>query len=173
VTGTAEYEAAVAASGRSAVVAGFEPLDLLLGLGALARSSLRGEPVFENAYRRAVRPEGNRAARRVMQAAFRTVDAAWRGLGVLPASGFAIVPELRGHDARERFAGELAAPAPEGITIGAESARGCRCGDVMVGRIDPVECPLFAGACTPESPVGACMVSAEGTCRSRFVFREA
>lgn len=171
VAGLGEYERAVREGGRPAAVAGFEPLDVLLGLRELVRMSRDGSAELVNVYRRAVRPEGNPRAREAMDRAFRVIDAAWRGLGVIPGSGYDLREEFATHDARRRFAPLLARTAA-GLASHAPDLHGCRCGDVMVGRIDPSDCRLFAAACTPESPQGACMVSAEGTCRTRYLFRE-
>lgn len=172
VTGTADYEAFVARSGRPAAAAGFEPLDILLGLRELARAACAGEARLANAYRRAVRTDGNPRAREAMAQAFTPADAAWRGLGTIPASGLAVAGPLREFDAAARF--RLAPAAGAGPVAPAEDdAPGCQCGRVMVGLLDPVDCPLFAAGCTPDDPRGPCMVSQEGTCRSRYLYREA
>ena len=112
-----------------------------------------------NCYGGAVRPGGNPRARAVLEQAFVPTDAVWRGLGRIPGSGLTLRPELRPLDAAERFPLTLA---------NSSDPPGCRCGDVLRGAIDPPDCPLFGRACTPEDPVGACMVSSEGSCAASF-----
>ena len=138
------------------VVGGFEPLDVLYALALILRQLREGRAEVENAYPRAVLPEGNRRAQELLARAFQPVDARWRGIGVIPGSGLTLRPEFSHHDARERFGveGEL----------GEEIAPGCRCADILVARALPSDCPLFGTACTPLSPVGACMVGSEGAC---------
>jgi hydrogenase expression/formation protein HypD len=165
VTGTADYETFAVASGLPAAVAGFEPVDILLALERLAALVTQGQVAVTNAYARAVRPAGNPAARQATATVFTPVDAPWRGLGVIGASGLALRAEHRRHDALARFGLTLDATLPECLP-------GCRCGQVMVGLVEPEDCPLFDAACTPAAPRGPCMVSAEGTCRSRYVYRE-
>jgi hydrogenase expression/formation protein HypD len=169
VTGAEAYEEALRDGGRPAAVAGFEPLDMLLGIHALARRALSRESGVDNLYPRAVRPAGNPRALAAMDRVFRVGDAAWRGLGIIPASGLLLREEFSRHDAREHFAALLDGVETE---AGAEDPPGCRCGDVMVGRLDPRDCPLFGTECTPDTPRGACMVGGEGTCRARFLFPE-
>jgi hydrogenase expression/formation protein HypD len=165
ITGTADYEAFATASGLPAAVAGFEPVDILLALERLAALATQGRVAVTNAYARAVRPAGNPAARQAMADVFEPVDAPWRGLGVITASGLALRAGYRRHDALARFDLTLDATLPECLP-------GCRCGQVMVGLAEPEDCPLFDAACTPTAPRGPCMVSQEGTCRSRYVYRE-
>lgn len=149
--------------GLPAVVAGFEPGDLLAALCALLRQVRDGAPRLENEYLRAVAPEGNPAARALMERVLEPADARWRGLGKIPASGLRLRDAWRNFDAGERFA---LGPAEEG----AEPAR-CRCGEVICGECGPEDCPLFARACTPETPVGPCMVSGEGACAAAYRYR--
>ncbi len=144
------------------VIAGFEPEEILLAVWLLLRQIAEGTADIQNAYPRAVRPEGNTLARKMMQDCFRMESARWRGLGEIPESGFALKEELSGLDAAERFAirpGEAALQ------------NGCRCGDVITGKLRPKECPLFGKACTPEDPVGPCMVSSEGACAAEFKYQ--
>lgn len=139
-----------------AVVGGFEPLDVLYALALILRQLREGRAEVENAYPRAVRPEGNPRAQELMHRAFIPCDARWRGIGVIPDSGLGLRPELSRLDARARF-------GVEG-EIGEETAPGCRCADILVARAVPSDCPLFGRTCTPLSPVGACMVGSEGAC---------
>jgi hydrogenase expression/formation protein HypD len=136
-------------------IAGFEPLDILLGLQTLLEQLAEGEARVVNRYGRVVRSEGNLRAQRAIAEALEPADAAWRGLGVIPGSGLAIRESLAAFDAARRH----------GVTVTAGTpAPGCRCGDVLKGKILPDGCPMFGGACTPEHPVGPCMVSGEGSC---------
>ena len=112
-------------------------------------------------YRRAVRTEGNPTARGVLERAFEPVDCEWRGLGVIPASGLAVRPELARHDAARRVDVEVEPPF---------EPKGCLCGVILRGEAQPEDCPLFGRACSPERPVGACMVSSEGACSAAHRF---
>lgn len=144
--------------GIPAVVAGFTPTDVLRAVLALVRQHLEDRAELENLYSRAVSPHGNRTAQALVARYFAPVDAAWRGLGVIGGSGLAL---------REQFAARDAARLDVSVPDPVEPP-GCRCGDVLKGLIDPADCPLFATACTPEVPVGACMVSAEGACAAWY-----
>jgi len=143
------------------VVGGFEPVDVLAALYALVRQIARGEARVENAYARAVTGGGNRTAVEVMGKVFKAVDAEWRGIGTIPKSGLALRDEYRLFDALETFGIGLR-PVPE--------PKGCRCGDVLRGLIIPPECALFGKRCTPEAPVGPCMVSSEGSCAAFYKY---
>lgn len=156
ILGIEPYRPLVANFGVPAVVCGFEPRALETGVRRLAELADRREAALENAYAAAVRPDGNPRAREIIAEVFEPCDAAWRGIGVIPGSGLAIREKYRAFDALDRF--------PEIAGIDAEEAPGCRCGDMMKGLLDPPQCPLFATACTPASPVGPCMVSSEGAC---------
>ncbi len=145
--------------GIPAVIAGFDPEQIMLGLVAIALQKKKGEAALRSVYGQAVRPEGNKRARKLMESVFINRDAPWRGLGVLTDSGLVLREEFSRFDAEKRFA---LSPAP------GEAPAGCRCGEVLTGRITPTECPLFRTTCTPVSPVGPCMVSGEGTCGAYF-----
>lgn len=147
--------------GIPCVIAGFEAADILRSIFLLMKMKEEG-PGVGIEYSRAVKPEGNLKARGVMERVFEPVDAGWRGLGTIPASGLALREEFRAHDAG-LWEVETEAPEPARET-------GCRCGDILCGRIKPMHCPLFARACTPEDPVGPCMVSSEGTCASYYLY---
>lgn len=160
ITGPGAFSFLPADYGVGGVVAGFEADDVLRALLTLARMR---EPSIENGYPRAVREEGNVTAQQILSEVFVPCSAEWRGLGTIPESGLALVPELAAFDAERRFVidpGEPVEPA------------GCRCGDVLRGLIDPHECGLFGRRCTPETPVGACMISSEGACAAHFRFRD-
>jgi hydrogenase expression/formation protein HypD len=135
-------------------IAGFAPVDVLVALCELAEQQRDGAPRVANLYPRVVTPGGNRTAQALLERIFTPVDTRWRGLGEIPRSGLAFRPEYAQRDAA-RFEVELC-PALE--------PRGCRCGEVLKGTIEPPACPLFDHGCMPETPIGACMVSSEGTC---------
>ena len=141
------------------VVTGFEPADVMQGIQMLLAQTLAGTGTVEIQYSRAVSWEGNPQAQAIIRQVFEPCDAVWRGLGLLPGSGLAIRAEYAPFDAEK----VLALDVPEGIENHA-----CRCGDVLKGKLAPFDCPLFGEACTPESPVGACMVSSEGTCAAAY-----
>ncbi|MBR5094629.1 MAG: hydrogenase formation protein HypD [Oscillospiraceae bacterium] len=147
--------------GMPAVIAGFEPEDILLAIWRLLRQIRRGEPALENAYPRAVSEKGNELAQQMLSQAFRPRTDLWRGLGEIPDSGLELREELRDLDAQRRF-GLEALPAPKPTA--------CRCGQVITGRIAPAACPLFGKRCTPEDPMGPCMVSSEGACAAAYKY---
>jgi hydrogenase expression/formation protein HypD len=155
VMGVSEYVPLAARFAVPIVVTGFEPLDLLAGIAMCVLQLEAGRSEVENQYVRSVRPEGNRAARAVIDAVFEPVERRWRGLAALPASALALRPRYARFDAARRF-GLAAAPAPE--------PDACRAGDVLRGVLKPPQCPAFGVRCTPEHPLGAPMVSSEGTC---------
>ena len=163
IIGTGPYEP-LAAAGVGCVVSGFEPLDILLSVALLLEQLAEGKPRVINAYSRMVRREGNARARQVMDQAFEPCDATWRGVGTVPGSGLRIRDELanQGFDAATRF--------PVDLPPSREPA-GCICGEILCGTADPPDCPLFGTTCTPEDPVGACMVSSEGTCAAWYRYR--
>ncbi len=141
------------------VVAGFEADDILLALWMLQRQRRQGRAEMEIAYRRAVRAEGNRTAQCLLEEVFQPVEARWRGIGVIPRSGLALRRAFSTYDARGRFSLQVE-PAPD--------PPGCACGEVLRGILSPLECPLFGRACTPQNPVGPCMVSSEGSCAASY-----
>lgn len=146
---------------RPCVVAGFEPLDILYGVEGILRQLAAGEARVENQYSRVVTAGGNRRAQALMERLLRPVDAIWRGLGPVPASGLGLRPAFAAYDAEVRH----------GLRVGpGRDAPGCRCGDVICGRLTPPECPLFGRRCTPASPVGPCMVSSEGSCAAWYKY---
>jgi hydrogenase expression/formation protein HypD len=143
----------------AAVVAGFEPVDILRGVLELVTMLADGAPALGNAYPRAVTDQGNVQAMQMMARVFESCDASWRGLGIIPGSGLTIRPELAAFDAVRRF-GLTVSDAPE--------PKGCACGDILSGTKTPPECALFRKLCTPMNPVGPCMVSSEGTCAAYY-----
>lgn len=145
--------------GIACAIAGFEAEEILFGLVELLRQIRTDRPAVRSLYGRAVRPEGNGKARALMERVFLPVDAPWRGLGVIPSSGLALREQFLPWDAAQRF------PLP---TSPAHVETGCRCGDILTGKLTPPECPLFDNPCTPASPVGPCMVSSEGSCAAHY-----
>lgn len=147
--------------GVPCVIAGFEPLDILYGIRGLLNQVLAGEARVDNDYARAVRPGGNPRALALMETYLEPIDADWRGLGRLPRSGLGLRDAYAAFDAARRF----------GIEVKQGGDRpGCRCGDVVKGKLAPPGCPLFGAACRPDQPVGPCMVSSEGTCAAWFKY---
>ncbi|MGD8453778.1 MAG: hydrogenase formation protein HypD [Phycisphaerae bacterium] len=164
IIGTAAYQPIVDQHRRPCVVAGFEPRPILLGLVQLVRQIAEGRAAVENAYPAVVRDEGNPAARAMIDRVFSVADAPWRELGVIPGSGLELAPLYRRFDAIERF----------GLTLGEdEDHPACLCGQVIQGKAEPADCPLFATRCTPTDPVGPCMVSSEGTCAAWYKYHRA
>jgi hydrogenase expression/formation protein HypD len=162
VIGTVEYEFICRDYGRPVVVAGFEPTDILQAVALLLAQLRDGRAEVENQYGRVVREEGNPAALAALEYVF-TVreDFEWRGLGPIPHSGYRIADELGEWDAEQRF-------EVPGARI--EDPKACRCGDVLRGMAKPFECSVFGTACTPEKPLGTCMVSSEGACAAYYAY---
>jgi hydrogenase expression/formation protein HypD len=149
-------------------VAGFEPVDLLRGVLDLLEMRASGEPRITNVYGRAVTEEGNARALAILDAVFDAEDAAWRGLGTIPASGLRLKKSLAHRDAL----GLLDPAETARVADQAHDEEGCLCGEVLCGVTLPPECPLYGVTCTPEHPVGPCMVSSEGTCSTYFKYGE-
>jgi hydrogenase expression/formation protein HypD len=142
-------------------ITGFEPAEIIQGILNLVRQIVDGRARIANEYRWVVRPGGNPDARRLMGRVFRPVTAEWRGIGVIPASGLSLKKTYGIYDARRRF--------PVRIRKAAEP-RGCICAQVLLGRKEPNDCKRFGRECTPASPIGACMVSSEGTCAAAYKY---
>jgi hydrogenase expression/formation protein HypD len=159
VMGYADYEGLAERFRVPIVVTGFEPLDLLEGIYRCVRMLEAGRFGVENQYVRAVRREGNAAARRLVDEVFDVTDRDWRGMGVIPHSGYCLNPRYQQFDARQRF--DL--PSPEAAEPGV-----CISGEILQGRKKPHECPAFATSCTPQTPLGATMVSSEGACAAYY-----
>jgi hydrogenase expression/formation protein HypD len=159
VMGTWQYPPVAARFRVPIVVTGFEPLDLLEGIRRAVLQLEAGRHEVENAYPRVVSERGNEAAQAAIAEVFEPVDRAWRGIGVIPASGWRLSASYRDYDADRRF-------AVEGITS-SESPQ-CRSGDVLKGALKPHQCPAFGKECTPRTPLGATMVSSEGACAAYF-----
>lgn len=148
------------------VIAGFEPLDILFAVYMIALQNFKRESKVENEYTRAVRYEGNVKALEAMNIVFEPFDSFWRGFGIIRSSGMKLKPRFERCDARKTFADELKNISHEDYV-----PEGCKCDEVIRGLIYPNQCPLFGKACTPEHPVGACMVSIEGSCNIEFKYQ--
>lgn len=165
IMGTAEYEPISARFGVPIAVTGFEPLDLLQGIALCVRRLEEGRPGVDIQYARAVRPEGNVHAKRMLQQMFEIEDREWRGIGVIPNSGFRLRPEWAAFDALRRFGGSLRFPPAAG------RSSECISGLVLQGLKKPSDCKAFGTSCTPEQPAGATMVSSEGACAAYYRYR--
>ncbi len=143
--------------GLPTVVGGFEPLDLLFSVYMIIKQLSEGKPKLENEYTRGVQWKGNLKAQKLITEAFDVVDGKWRGLGVIPKSTLSLKPKYAAYNAIQKHDVQ--------IKDGVDSQPGCQCHLVVVGKIKPNTCPLFLKTCTPQTPIGACMVSMEGTCR--------
>lgn len=162
ITGTRMYEFLPRDHGIACVVSGFEPVDILLSILMLIRQINEGRPAVENQYKRAVKPEGNMKAQRMMQEVYDYSDDWWRGFGIIPGSGLQPKPGWSPWDAVKEFCYEAQI---------SDSPDGCICGEILKGRKTPLDCLLFGKTCTPANPHGACMVSSEGACAAYFTYQ--
>jgi hydrogenase expression/formation protein HypD len=156
IIGTKAYTKYPEKYGIPTVIAGFEPIDVLMSIYMLLKQVKENTPKLENEYFRAVTYDGNLKAQEIINDTFDVVDGAWRGLGVIPDSSLKLKEVFSRQDARQRYDIEVG----EGVDI----LPGCSCHLIIIGKITPDQCPLFMKACTPEKPKGACMVGIEGTC---------
>ncbi len=159
ITGSEIYTGIVEKFGLGCVITGFEPVDLLQGILMLVKQFEYKNPKVEIQYKRAVKKEGNRKALQLLDEVFETRDDWWRGLGVVPQSGFKLKKVFEKFDAELHF--DLNLPEPK-------EEKGCICGEILKGLKLPTDCKLFKNVCNPENPVGACMVSSEGSCQAYF-----
>ncbi len=164
VLGYESYEELVGRFRVPVVVTGFEPVDLLAGIHECIRQLESGQPAVANQYGRSARATGNPAARRMIDQVFAPSDRAWRGMGVIPGGGLELRPQWEQFDARRKFNLEDLAGC---------DVSDCPSGAVLAGRLRPPDCPHFGKSCTPEHPLGAPMVSAEGACAAYFRYRAA
>ena len=159
IIGAHPYEFIPEKYGVPCVITGFEPLDILRGVEMSLTQIEKNSSRVEIQYRRCVREEGNKEAQKRIAEVFEVVDAPWRGLGEIPASGLALREDFSPYDARKAFPLQLEP---------AEDPPECRCGEILRGVIIPPECPQFGKVCHPENPLGPCMVSSEGTCAAYY-----
>jgi hydrogenase expression/formation protein HypD len=161
ILGEEDYSFLVKDFNIGGVICGFEPVDILLSIKKLIDQRKKNSPHIDNEYSRVVSAKGNTRAKKVIQRVLEPVDSVWRGIGTIPASGLGIRREFSQFDALEKY----------GLTIlETEITSGCRCSDVLKGKIVPSECPLFADVCDPSNPVGPCMVSSEGSCAAYYKY---
>ncbi|WP_123026172.1 hydrogenase formation protein HypD [Mycolicibacterium stellerae] len=162
VMGTEEYPPLCDKYNIPIVVTGFEPLDILEGIRRTVLQLESGRHELENAYPRAVQPEGNPAAKAMLLDVFEVTDRAWRGIGMIPSSGWRLSHAYRDFDAEHRFSVTDIHTAESAV---------CRSGEVLQGLIKPHECEAFGTLCTPRNPLGATMVSSEGACAAYYLYR--
>ncbi len=162
IIGTNFYSEFCARTGIPGAVTGFEPADILASIISIMRHCNGEISGVDNIYSRVVKKDGNKDALAVMDEVYEPCDAVWRGIGNIPLSGLKLRKKYRYFDAMERF---------DVLVFADDESTPCRCGEVLRGKITPAECPLFASACTPENPVGACMVSSEGACAAYFRYK--
>ncbi len=163
IIGSQPYEYLASEYHIPGVITGFEPVDVLQGIYMLLKQLEEGRSEIEIAYHRGVLPEGNPHAREMVEQVFTEMDADWRGIGVIPGTGLKIRDEFAYYDAVVRLPVTL--PEPKEI-------KGCQCGEVLRGVTLPFECKLFGKGCTPENPIGPCMVSSEGSCAAYYRFTD-
>jgi hydrogenase expression/formation protein HypD len=163
VMGFREYEPLAEKYKIPIVVTGFEPVDLLHGIQKCIQQLEAGTHKVENAYERSVNREGNQPAQSVIQKVFEVTDRAWRGIGVIPRSGYRLRPQFASFDAEKLF--------PEVQAIETKESTLCLSGLVLQGRKKPSDCPAFGSECTPQTPLGATMVSSEGACSAYYRYK--
>ena len=161
VMGPEEWQFVVDKHGIPTAIAGFRPDTLLAAMYSVLRQLLDGKPFLDNCYKEVVRPGGNKVARACMEKVMAVADANWRGIGIIPNSGFNLRSEYADHDARK----VLPSYADESRKRVGEMPPGCDCASVVLGKKYPNQCRLYGLACTPRKPIGPCMVSDEGACR--------
>jgi len=164
IIGSEPYRFLVDEFKRPCVVAGFEGADILQALVMIADQVEKNEPRLDIQYSRVVTPDGNRAALNMMAEMCDVVDSMWRGLGTIPQTGLKLTDAWQDFDVQRK----LDLPPPEYKSGG--GAKGCRCGEVLLGKIVPPDCPLFAKTCSPSNPIGPCMVSSEGACSAYYKY---
>ena len=161
IIGVSAYQPIVEAYRKPCVVAGFEPENMLAGILNIVEQVSTGIARVDNVYGVAVMHEGNTIARQLIDRVFESSDDVWRAIGTIANSGLVLREPYQQYDALNRF----------GLKIGPDyDPPGCRCGQVVQGKLDPIECPLFGASCTPMQPVGPCMVSSEGTCSAWYKY---
>ena len=163
ITGSAPYEKVARRYKKPCVITGFETIDILKGIERLIKQVKTKRHSVEIEYKRAVKKEGNTLARKILNSVFEARDSHWRGLGVIKKSGLKVRKKYREFDAEKKFKlKSKTAPAP----------RGCICGEILQGIKSPRDCRLFKKVCTPQKPVGPCMVSSEGACAAHYKYEK-
>jgi len=164
IIGSKPYEFISEKHGIPQVIAGFEPIDLLMGVWMLVKQIKNNDPKIENEYMRAVKKEGNVKAQKVVEEVFESCDVKWRGFPIIPESGLRLRKRFEEYDARKKYESDLEILKSKEFP----EPKGCRCGEVLRGLITSKECPLFGNKCKPNTPVGPCMVSIEGSCNIEY-----
>jgi hydrogenase expression/formation protein HypD len=162
IIGSSAYKEIVEEFSRPCVVAGFEPVQIIEGLAEICRQLEEGKAEIDSVYGAVVKPEGNIKAQEIIDECFDVLDGYWRGLGKIEKSTLQLKEKFSEYNAYERF---------EITDESGEDKSGCQCGEVLCGLIEPPECKLFSSACTPDSPVGPCMVSSEGACSAWYKYQ--
>ena len=171
VMGLEQYQLFPEAYRMPTVAAGFEPVDVLMGIVAVVKQTNEGVYKCENVYQRAVHEKGNIKAQMAIKEVFDVVPAYWRGIGKIPRSGLNLKERYKMYDARCRFANPPSPPLQKGGEVGLDINPGCSCHLIMIGKIKPIDCPLFGSTCIPDAPYGPCMVSMDGTCRVWYQYK--
>jgi len=161
VIGSKPYEFISKKYGIPCVITGFEPVDIFEGIFMIVKQLVEKRADVEIQYKRAVKEEGNPKAVKIMYDVFEVVDSNWRGIGIIPKSGLKLKRKYSDFDVEKIFKKEISET---------KEPKGCICGEILKGTKIPVECPLFRKVCNPENPVGACMVSSEGTCSAYYKY---
>ena len=164
IIGTKPYEFISNDYNVPQVVAGFEPIDLLMGTYMLVKQIEQGKAFVQNEYKRAVHKEGNVKALNALDEVFESCDIKWRGFPVIKDSGLKLRNKFERYDARKNFEDDLVVLKDKEF----KEPKGCRCGELLRGLAYPKECPLFGKTCRPDSPIGPCMVSIEGSCNIEY-----
>lgn len=159
ITGSAIYNFIPEKYKLGCVISGFEPVDILQSILMLVKQIEQKSTKVEIQYKRVVKPQGNNIAQKIMKEVFTPANDWWRGFGIIPASGMKIHDDFKEFDVAGHF--DLIVPEPK-------EEKGCQCGEILKGLKKPAECKLFRKICTPENPVGACMVSSEGACAAYY-----
>ena len=162
IIGANAYETFVEKHHIPCVIASFEPVDIMYGLQKIMEQIVDKKAFVDNQYKRVVKTEGNFVAQKLLDKYLTPADVPWRGIGVIPGSGLALKEEFGKYDAEKRFNLKIKQGEPD---------KRCKCGDVLKGKIKPIDCAMFAKACTPMNPIGPCMVSSEGSCAAYYKYR--
>lgn len=162
IIGANAYEPFVAKHAIPCVIASFEPVDIMYGLEKIMEQIVAEKAFVDNQYKRVVKDEGNPIAQKLLEKYLEPADVPWRGIGVIPGSGLALKDEFAKYDAAKRFDLKIEPGQPD---------KRCKCGDVLKGKIKPMDCAMFGKACTPMNPIGPCMVSSEGSCAAYYKYR--
>ncbi|MGB2705854.1 MAG: hydrogenase formation protein HypD [Candidatus Omnitrophota bacterium] len=163
ITGSAPYEKVAKRYKKPCVITGFETIDILKGIKRLVKQVRAKRHSVEIEYRRAVKEEGNRTARKILNSVFKAEDSEWRGLGIIKKSGLKLRKKYSAFDAEKKFKVKVKTTC---------TPRGCICGEILHGIKSPPDCKLFRRICNPQNPVGPCMVSSEGTCAAYYRYGE-